>query len=212
MDKKYFIFITISILLLSISSIDTAYAASLYGWSNLLGPVANQAFNTLTLGYGKIAYEDYKEGVFYPVAQWEIDVCVSKVTSDLQVGNVAGQLGDSTDLKDIYGPVTAAINAQKYSYKINESAKTLYQVGYYIQPRIGYPSIKYSIYLVGPSAKKYYPPQYANQTADPMQGATGNFIQYLNSTEYNRAGIESAGGVVIFENKIVENPFGVDYG
>ena len=196
-------------LLLCISS--CVYAANPYQWPNLLGPAVDQAVNQLTLGWVSVNYDDFKDGEFYPISQWEFDVCTAGVTSDLASHDTTGDLGDSTDIKDLYGPLTAAINAQKYVYQVNNSIMTLYEIAWYVQPKPKTQEIKYTIYLKTDSGQKYYPSGLKDLVADPIQGDTGDYLAYLNSSDYTEVGIES-GGSLIFKNKIVTNPFGVNYG
>lgn len=205
------ILISIGIMILSVLIISSALAASPYDWPNMLGPATSQAVNSLTLGWVNIKYDDYKEGLFYPISQWEFDICTAGVTSDLTAQGLDSQLGDSTDIKDLYGPITAAINAKKYVYQVNGTSMTLYEISWYVQPRPNTGEIKYSVYMKTNTGDKFYPQGLKDLISDPAQGATGDFISYLNESGYVEAGIESAGNVV-FSNNIVTNPFGENYG
>jgi hypothetical protein len=208
MDKKIIIML---MFICVITSVYAATSATRYDWPNMLGPATDQAINALTLGWVSLKYDDFKEGIFYPISQWEFDVCSSKVTDDLSSSSFAGQMGDSMDIKDLYGPITAAINGKKVIYQVNNSQQTLYEISWYVQPKPYTQDIKYSIYLMSDNGQKYYPNSLKGLTADPAQGATGDYTAYLEESGYTEVGIESSGNVV-FKNVIVNNTAGENYG
>jgi hypothetical protein len=178
-------------------------------WDNFGQPISNSLMTALG---GSAKGAKLVEGLFYPVKEWEMEVCIAGVTSDLGAQASSGTFGASTDVSLIYGPLTATITAQKYSYSKNES---LYEIGWYVQPRDA--EVSYSIYLMTKNKKKYYIIE--NLPADTAQGDSGFYAEYLDKEFITAYLVQTSAcrGKVCIEKPILDtpiiiNPFGAEYG
>jgi hypothetical protein len=189
---------------------------SSYTWENMGQPISNSFLSYFGV---KAGAQKTAEGLFYTVKQWEFDVCTAGVTDDFNAYDNSATAGSSTEVSMLYGPVTATITAQKYSYSKNES---LYEVAWYIQPKDA--ELTYSVYLMTKNKKKYYIPGVQNVVADPAQGDSGFYAEYLDK-EYVQAVIVLTKGAItssktvtstsekqILNTTIFENPYGAVYG
>lgn len=177
-----------------------------FGWDNLWKPVSQQAYSSITGGFGKGSGGNTEIGLFgYTLQDWEFTVCASGLESDLSAKGMLGNPGDSTDLSKIYGPITASINAQYYNY----SNTSLYEVGWYVQPKYG--DVSYSVYLMTANNKKFYLPGAQNVVANTAQGAVGYYADYY-PIDYVYAVIEYPKGQILLQTKVVFNPNGANYG
>lgn len=121
---------------------------------------------------------------FYPVEQWEIDVCTRGVTSMMNKPKKdTGTAVDST--RTSYTGIAVAISASKYTYvSINE---TVYNIEWYVLPQDA--PIKYSIYLNTSKGQKYYIPDYNGTVADPYVSSSKSIASYY-AENYTSVGIE----------------------
>ncbi|MEM4637924.1 MAG: hypothetical protein QXK76_02795 [Candidatus Woesearchaeota archaeon] len=169
-------------------------AATLWTADNILNPGFKDLFSTLTLGYGNYKYEDVVPGMFgYTLKAWEIDVCSRYVTGDLSYKMPDSFKGVSTDLSKIYD-TSATLQALKTVYSVNQ---TLIEVAWYIHPKM---EIKYNVALIKGSQKEYI---LKGEEADPLQGDTGYFADYLD-INYEKVVLEYDNGVEILKTDIIE--------
>ena len=189
MDNKLPLFL-IALLLLP-----SAYALSNNPneWGSLIAP----AWDYIS-GYWGETSSDKISGMFgYTLEPWELEICSTHTTNDMNYKQPPGFTGASTDLTNIYAPITATMMAQKHSYDDN---LTLTEVSWYIQPKDA--PIKYSVYYKK-GATKYYLPKFKNIEVDHVQGMVGYYVEYLQ-TNFTEAVLEYESGEVILSVPITE--------
>ena len=131
------------------------------------------------------AHRDTTLMSFYPVEDWEIQVC----SRDISEQKTKSDSASTIEPQLWYDDVTVALSASKYSYSSNN---TLYYFDWYIQSYRTLESgdtIKYSLYLKDATGTKFYPDSYKNVLLDPFQGSTGAFSNYY-ALNYTIVGIE----------------------
>lgn len=172
-DRKIYLIFTAVVLLIVYSQYVSA--DNLNYVSDWLSPSANQLISYLP-GVNPIG-QDRTTGLFYSVAQWELDTCSQSVTSDKHLQSSPGVT--STDVSfALYAPITGTLQSKKVIYN---STDILYEASWYIHPETS--SIQYDIYLVKRDGKtKYFIKQSA--TSDPMQGDVGYYVNYLTDNYY----------------------------
>ncbi|HIH32468.1 TPA: hypothetical protein HA235_07225 [Candidatus Woesearchaeota archaeon] len=189
MNKDILIFLVVALVLLApVYSLDAdPRKTGNYLWT----PIADY-FGSY---WGK-SYTDKIPGMFYTIEPWELEVCSSRLTSEIKTPAATVYTGTSTDQSNLYAPITATLNAEK-SYSGN---LTLVEISWYVQPKNT--EITYSIYLKK-GTSKFYIPNYKNVIADPTQGDAGYYAEY-SEINYTDAYIAYSNGDVILSIPIGE--------
>ncbi|MGV8086450.1 MAG: hypothetical protein ACP5N1_02355 [Candidatus Woesearchaeota archaeon] len=121
--------------------------------------------------------------LFYPVKNWEIEVCTRDLTSSTANHKKGASQNNIFDMR--LSTTTVALVASKYNY--NSSDEILYNLEWYIQP-IDNETI-YSIYLVDSSNNKFYLPDYSDKSVAVMEISTKTLPVYY-TIDYTYLGIE----------------------
>jgi hypothetical protein len=187
MKKNYLL--SILMLVVFISSV-SAYDPN-KPLENILSPIGDQIISYLPFGQSG---DGGVYNLFYPVQQWEIDVCSNGLTSEFKSKSAGGDTYYQ-GYANIYAPITSTLNAAKIIYDENE---TLYEVSWYIQPKSS--ELKYSLYfLTASNTKKYLPKpgggEMKDVTSDPAQGDAGYYAEYLTE-KYVRIVLDYGSGKV----------------
>jgi hypothetical protein len=120
---------------------------------------------------------------FYPVEQWEIEVCTRDITS--MMGNNENGYAHAPSTNLLYEGIAVAISASRYDYKFMNT--TLYNIEWYVLPDDR--KITYSIYLKTAGGVKFYIPNYINILAEPRE-ASSSYIPEYYEKNYTYVGID----------------------
>jgi len=134
--------------------------------------------------------------LFYPVSQWEVQMCHSSLSTEIEAAQKSG-LGFSS-LYNAYADLTYTVAGQYY-FDVYEG-KTLYEVSWYLFNKES--ELKYNVYLVKGSSKWLIA---KDVLSDPAQGSAGYFAEY-NAANYTHMRLEySAGGAITADIPLVES-------
>jgi hypothetical protein len=188
-DKKILLLFVVLIILAPVTAVDNDPST----WGSIIAP----SWDYISGYWGETSTQKIPGMFGYTLEPWEFEICATKTTADINYNKPPGFSGASTDLANIYAPLTATIEAQKHSYPDNT---TLIEVSWYLQPKSS--AIKYSVYLQK-GATKFYLPNYKNVESDPVQGTVEFYAEYLE-INYTDAVMEYESGQTILSVPIVE--------
>ncbi len=112
--------------------------------------------------------------LFYPVEDWEVEVCSRDLTSSTADHKKSATLGNF-DMR--FSSTTVALMASKYSYVISNDV--VYNLEWYVQSIDK--QVVYSVYLIN-STNKFNIPGYKDVTLEPMSNSEKVFSNtYLSN-------------------------------
>lgn len=176
---RVIIYLLFVFLLVSTSSVLAATTSSSVWWDS-----TKYNFASNIPIFGAYVKEDSSTMMlFYPVQDWEIEVCTRDITSSTENHKKGASQNNIFDMR--LSTTTVALVASKYNY--TSSDEILYNLEWYIQP-IDNETI-YSIYLVDGSNNKFYLQDYYEISVAVMEISTKILPVYYN-IDYKYLGIE----------------------
>ena len=110
--------------------------------------------------------------LFYPVEDWEIEVCTRDLTSSTSGNKNNPSTNSLYSMK--FSSTTIALTASKYAYESLQ--ETLYNLEWYIQSIDT--EVIYSIYLTDSTNTKFYIQEYTDISVPPMGRSVKVFSNY----------------------------------